>query len=135
MAIRLFVALVVVALTLTFTGGATAARDTIDVKIGPQAVLLEDGSVRVSVRIRCEPFGEPFEANISLSQDDQTIWGMTGLPFVPCDDRWHTVTATVTSFDAPFHRGPAYASAFVSRMDPDTSEVRQGQDTRTVRVR
>ena len=135
MAIRLYVALAIAALALSFTGSASAARDTIDVDVRPQAILLGDGSVRVSVRIRCEPFGEPFEANISLSQDDGSISGMTGLPFAPCDRRWHTVTATVASFDAPFHEGPAFASAFVSRMDPDTFEVRQGQDTRTVRVR
>ena len=135
MTIRLYVALAITALALSSTGSAAAARDTVDVKIEPQAVLLGDGSVRVSVRIRCEPFGEPFEANISLSQDDGAVTGMTGLPFVPCDRRWHTVTATVASFDAPFQEGPAFASAFVSRMDPDTFEVRQGQDSRTVQVR
>ena len=135
MAIRLYVALATAALALSFTGSATAARDTIDVKVEPQAVLLEDGSVRVAVRIRCKPFGEPFEANISLSQDDGSISGMAGLPSAPCDRRWHTVTATVTSFDAPFHEGPAFASAFVSRMDPNTYEVRQGQASRTVQVR
>jgi hypothetical protein len=77
----------------------------------------------------------PFESNITVAQDDQAIFVQRGLPAVPCDRRWHTVTVVATPLEGSFHRGSATASAFVSRLDPETGEVRQGQDFRTIHVR
>jgi hypothetical protein len=120
---------------LTLAGGAFAAKsDTIQVRIDSQATLV-GGSIEVTVRIRCAPFGQPLESNITVSQDDQRIFAQRGLPTVPCDRRWHSVTVLATPIEGSFHRGRAFASAFVSRLDPDTSEVRQGQASRTIQVR
>ncbi len=130
------VVFLVLALGLSPSGAAAGANsDTIQVRVKPQATLI-GGSVEVSVRIRCAPFGEPFESNITVTQDNQAIFAQRFLPAVQCNRKWHTVTVVASPFyDDSFHRGPAYASAFVSRVDPGTGEERQGQDVRTIRVR
>ena len=91
--------------------------------------------MRVKVSYRCDPFGEVLEAHISLSQDDQSIYGMTGLGGVDCDGRWHTNIVIVRPYDGSFHKGTAYASAFLLLHDPNTGETRQGQVAETIKVR
>jgi hypothetical protein len=113
---------------------AAPKSDTIQVRVEPQATLV-DGSIDVTVRVKCDPFGEHFESNITVTQDDQRIFAQPGLPIVQCDGEWHEYTVRATPFDGSFHRGRAFASAFVSRLDPVTGETRQGQDFRTIRVR
>ena len=114
---------------------AGAKTEPIQVSVQPSAQLVDGGSIRVTVAVRCAPFGEPFEANVTVSQDDGFVWTQRGLPAATCDRRWHRYTVVATPFEGSFHRGTAYVSAYVSRMDPATSEVRQGQDARTVKVR
>ena len=89
----------------------------------------------MEVRVRCDPVGGPFERNVTLTQDDGFILGQVGVPAPECDGSWHTVSTVVASFDGAFHSGRAFASAYVSRLDPDTQDVFVGQDTRTIRVR
>jgi hypothetical protein len=89
----------------------------------------------VTVRVKCDPFGEHFESNVTVTQDDQQIFAQPGLPVVECDGKWHEYTVRATPFEGSFHPGRAFASAFVSRLDPETGETRQGQDFRTIRVR
>jgi hypothetical protein len=131
---RLAVLAAAVCAVLPSATAAAQPPDTIQVRVSSQAVLV-GGSIEVSVRIRCEPFGEPLESNVTVSQDDQAISAQTGLPTVDCDRRWHTVTVLATPLEGSFHTGRAFASAFVSRLDPTTGEVRQGQDSRSITVR
>ncbi len=132
---RWLAALIVFAVVLVVPGTATGvSSDIIQVRVEPHATLV-NGSVEVSVRVRCAPFGEPFESNITVSQDDQRIFAHRGLPAAQCDRKWHTLTVLATPIDGAFHRGPAFGSAFVSRLDPSSGEIRQGQDSRTIRVR
>jgi hypothetical protein len=129
------VALIALVLAVATPPAGAATKPDIRVNVVSPATLLPDGSVRVDVRIRCVPTGdEPFEANITVTQDDGAAFAQPGLPFAPCDGKWHTVTATATPFDGTFHRGQAFASAFVSRIDPVTQETRQGQDVRDIQV-
>ncbi|HEX2085046.1 MAG TPA: hypothetical protein VHF89_05145 [Solirubrobacteraceae bacterium] len=123
-------------LAVALPAAAGGAADTIRVRI-PEKAQLVDGGIRVSVAIWCVPTGDaPFETNVTVTQDDGAIWAQRSLPFVPCDRRWHTVTVVATPFDdARFHRGPAFVSAYVSRVDEETGDTRQGQATRVVRVR
>jgi len=118
-------------------GGSTAApgKEPIKVHVQPSATLVDQGSVQVNVRIRCAPFGEAFESNITVTQDDGAVFAQPGLGTPTCDDRWHTTTVVATPFDGAFHRGHAFASAFVSRIDPVTGETVQGQDVRNITVR
>jgi hypothetical protein len=113
---------------------AAAQSDHIQVRVHRQAVLV-GGSVEVSVSVKCEPFGEHFESNITVTQDGQRIFAQRGLPFIVCDDRWHEYTVLATPFEGSFHAGSAFASDFVSRLDPETFEIRQGQATATIHVR
>lgn len=132
---RWLVALIVLALSLLPTVAAAGpTSDTIQVRIQPQATLV-GASIDVTVRIKCAPFGEHLESNVTVSQDDQQIFAQPGLPIVQCDSKWHEHTVRATPFEGSFHRGRAFASAFVSRVDPETGETRQGQDVRTIRVR
>ncbi len=114
--------------------GVAATPDTIEVRVEPRATLV-DGAVEVTIRVRCDPFGEHFESNITITQDDQHIFAQRGLPVLHCDGRWHEATVLATPFEGTFHSGRAYASAYVSRLDPITGEVRQGQHARTIHVR
>jgi hypothetical protein len=41
----------------------------------------------------------------------------------------------VTPLEGAFHEGDAFASAFISRLDPNTGTTEQGQDARTITVR
>ena len=129
-----FLPLIVLALVLLPPGAAVAAPAAIQVQVLPNATLV-DGSIELSVRVKCAPFGEHFESNVTVTQDDQSIFAQRGLPVITCDRRWHTYTVLATPFDGSFHRGTARVSAFVSRMDPVTGEIRQGSAIRFVRVR
>ena len=132
---RPLVALIVLALGLLPSLAAAAPRsETIKVQVEPQATLV-GSSIDVTVSVKCAPFGEHFESNITVSQDDQAISAQRGLPIVECDGTWHEYTVRATPFDGEFHRGRAFASAFVSRINPETGETRQGQDVRTIGVR
>jgi hypothetical protein len=132
---RWLVTFTALALSLLPAWAAAAPKsDTIHVRVEPQATLV-GGSIDVTVRVKCDPFGEHFESNITVTQDDQQIFAQPGLPVVQCDGRWHEYTVRATPFEGSFHPGRAFASAFVSRLDPETGETRQGQDFRTIRVR
>jgi hypothetical protein len=132
---RWLVTSIALALGLLPAWAAAAPKsDTIDVRLEPQATLV-GGSVDATVRVRCDPFGEHFESHVTVTQDDQQIFAQRGLPIVECDGRWHEYTVRTTPFEGSFHSGRAFASAFVSRVDPETGDMRQGQDSRTIRVR
>ena len=125
-----------VALVASWALAGTAAAQTVEVDVlSPAHLNKQDGSVRVRVAYRCDPWGQVQEAHVSLSQDDQRIWGMSGLGGITCDGRWHRTTTIVRSFDGAFHKGEAYASAFLLLYDPNTGETRQGQAVETVLVR
>ena len=132
---RRLVTFIALALSLLPTWAAAAPKsDTIQVRVQPQATLVV-GSIDVTVRIKCAPFGEHFESNITVTQDDQQIFAQPGLPVVQCDSEWHRYTVRATPFEGGFHRGRAFASAYVSRQDPETGDLLEGQDVRTIRVR
>ena len=132
---RWLLALVALALSLVPTSSVAApSQETIQVRLEPRATLI-GGSVEVTVRVRCSPFGEHFESHITLQQEDNLIFGQRGLPVVQCDTTWHRYTVRITPFEGSFHRGRAVASAYVSRQDPETGDLREGSDGRTVFVR
>jgi hypothetical protein len=130
----LLAAVVALAFGVLVPGAAAMRSDTIQVRVEPQATLV-GGSVEVTTRVRCAPLDEHFESNITISQDDQAIFAQPSLPIIECDGKWHEYTVLATPFDGSFHSGRAFASAFVSRIDPETGDVRQGSDVRTIRVR
>lgn len=129
------VLVLVAALGLAWAGQATA-QAAVAVAIQPAAKLVGDGAVRVVVVASCDSGHQVLEAHLSVSQDDQAISAMTGIP-VRCDGRARRYRVTVSPLDGAFHAGDAFASAFVLICaDPPTcGTTEQGQDARTVTVR
>jgi Family of unknown function (DUF6299) len=93
------------------------------------------GAVEVSVAYRCDPGLEPLEAHISLSQDDQTISGQSGLGSIICDGTTHVNRVTVRPTQGRFHKGDAYASAFLLLYDPATGGTVSVSHAETIVVR
>ena len=132
---RSLIALTALAIGLSPTlTTAAASSERIKVRVEPQATLVGP-SIDVTVRVKCAPFGQHFESHVSVIQDDYQLFAQPGLPIVQCDSTWHSYTVRATPFDGSFHRGSAFASAYVSREDPVTGDLREGHDVRTIRVR
>jgi hypothetical protein len=113
---------------------AAPAGAATSVTIAPNAKRVEGGAaVVVRVTVTCDPGKDVLEAHVSVSQDEAS--GMAGIPGIACDGRPHKHKVRVRTFDGAYDRGDAFASAFILRIDPQTQETEQGQDSRTVRVR
>jgi hypothetical protein len=105
------------------------------VSIEPEAKLVANGAVRAVVVASCDPGHQVLEAHLSVSQDNQAIFGQTGIP-VRCDGKSRKYRVTVTPLEGAFHAGDAFASAFVlTCADPTCGTTEQGQDARTITVR
>ena len=131
---RLILATVATAVALTGVA-APAAAQTAELDVLSPAKR-KAGDVVVQVAYRCDAGLQPLEANITVSQDDQTISGQTGLGSIVCDGATHVNTVRVrpTSGDR-FHHGEAYASAFLLLYDPSTGGTVSVNRAETIFVR
>jgi hypothetical protein len=115
---------------------AASAQAAVTVSIGPDAKRIKGGrAVNAVVTVTCDPGFEVLEAHLTVSQDNQTITGTGGLGAVQCDGTPHTHHVVVNAQEGRYHRGEAFASAFVLVIDPNTNETQQGQATATINVR
>jgi hypothetical protein len=128
--------LLVLAATLGLAwAGSMPAHAAVAVSIKPEAKLVANGAVRAVVVASCDPGHQVLEAHLSVSQDNQAIFGQTGIP-VRCDSKSRKYRVTVTPLEGAFHAGDAFASAFVlTCADPTCGTTEQGQDARTITVR
>ena len=85
-----------------------------------------DGSATVSVTVTCAPGSRVIEAHVSLSQDEQAVWGMGGLANVRCNGRPNTYLVTVRPSSGSFHAGAAYASPYVLVQNRATGQTESG---------
>jgi hypothetical protein len=139
---RRFTSLVTVAalmVAMLLPLGAASARqqpDTVVVKVGPTAKVLDDGqALRVKVQVKCEPPAEVLEALVTVHQDEGAAFGEAGITSVVCDGKKRTHTVAVEALESTFGRGEAFVSAFVLVcLDAKCAETAQGQDSRVVRV-
>jgi hypothetical protein len=114
--------------------GVSPAGAVTSVTIDDKAKRVEGGAaVVVRLTITCDPGKDVLEAHVSVSQDEAS--GMAGIGGIVCDGRPHRHKVRVGTFEGAYDRGDAFASAFILRIDPQTQETEQGQDSRTVRVR
>ena len=114
--------------------GSVAVQAAVAVSIEPNAKLAANGAVRAVVVVSCEPGDLVLEAHLSVSQDNQSIVGETGIP-VHCDGQSRKYRVTVTPLERAFHAGEGFASAFVlTCADASCETTEQGQDARTIRV-
>ena len=112
-----------------------AAQAVVAVSTEPTAKLVAGGAVRVFVVVSCDPGDQVLEAHLRVSQDDQTVSGVTGIRGVRCDGKSHKYRVTVSPDGGAFHTGDALASAFVLTCDPTCVTTEQGQEARTITVR
>jgi hypothetical protein len=119
-------------------GAASAQQqaDTVKVKVGPTAKLLDDGrAVQVEVSVKCEPPAEVLEALVTVHQDEGAAFGEAGITSVVCDGKKHTDTVDVEALDSTFAPGEAFVSALVLVcLDAECVETAEDQDSRLVRV-
>jgi hypothetical protein len=128
-----FLVVLLAALGLAWAG-SVPAQAAVAVSIEPQAKLV-NGAVRAVVVASCDAGQQVLEAHLTVSQDDQAIFGQTGIP-VRCDGKSRKYKVTVAPLEGAFHAGDAFASAFVlACADPTCGTTEQGQDARTITVR
>jgi hypothetical protein len=139
---RHFISLVMVAalmVAMLLPVSTTSARqqaDTVLVKLGPTAQLVDNGqAVWVKVTVKCEPPAEVLEALVTVHQDEGAASGEAGITSVVCDGKKRTQRVRVETLDSTFHRGEAFVSAFVLVcLDVECTETAQGQDSRVIRI-
>jgi hypothetical protein len=130
---RVLLGAVTVVLTALLVGVAPAGAAT-SVTIDEKAKRVDGGAaVVVRLTITCDPGKDILEAHVSVSQDEAS--GMAGIGGIVCDGAPHRYRVRVGTFEGTYDRGDAFASAFILRIDPQTQQTEQGQDSRTVRVR
>jgi hypothetical protein len=128
-----FLVVMVAALGLAWAG-SVPAQAAVAVSIEPAAKLVADGAVRAVVVASCDAGQRVLEAHLSVSQDNQAIFGQAGI-LVRCDGKSRKYRVTVTPIDGAFHAGDAFASAFVlTCADPTCGTTEQGQDAQTITV-
>ncbi len=125
---------IVVALSIGSSTPATAARDTVVVKIAKSARLAEDGqSAQLKVRVRCPAGLQTLEGFVYITQDgNQSTFG----PLNPvCDGKRHKLYVTVNAQGTLFARGQAQASAYLLLLDPETQNTITGDATQTLTLK
>ena len=114
-------------LVLSLLLGAVQAEAAVMVTISPKAKLVEQGAVLLRVVITCDAPGDVVEAFVTLSQDNQAIFGQGGIGGVRCDGKRHHHRALVRTPQGNFHKGTGYASAYVL-VCPSTGVCQSGGD-------
>ena len=128
-------AVLLVSAALAAPAAAARPADVVRVQLAPKAVLGPDGVIAGSVRVACPSGLHVLEAGITLSQDDQAIFGQGFIDRITCDGRQRRYRWRAFSLDQPFHTGPAYVSAYVIVIDDAFQDTVSGGDTRIVGVR
>ena len=123
-------------LTSVATMTAQAAAPSA-VVLPAKATLLADGSVQITMKVRCNDQQQAFEWSIEIRQG--TIYGndsagpVAGL--ITCDGRFHTVNALVPGANGPYTSGPADVQALVQLYDEIQGSDVQLEDREVVRLR
>ena len=113
---RLSIATILAGLFLASVGVGTAqAAPPSAVVLPTKATLLADGSVQITMKVRCNDQQQAFEWSVEVRQG--TIFGndsagpLAGV--VPCDGHFHTVDVLVPGANGPYVEGPADVQALV----------------------
>jgi hypothetical protein len=127
---------VVVALVLGPATSVAAAPEKVVVQIVAGQVSLEaDGTVSVTLRVRCSPPLYAFELGVTVAQG--TTFGsysLVGIPFPVCTGRWERITISVAPDMGTFSPGPATAFVYLGVYDPDAGSDLSGEDSVNVRL-
>ena len=116
------------------TGQATPPSAVV---LPTKATLLPDGSVQITMKVRCNDQQQAFEWSVDIRQG--TIFGndfagpLAGL--VQCDGHFHTVDALVPGANGPYVAGPANVQALVQLGDVGGGGDVELEDREVVRLR
>ena len=119
------------------TGSPAGAAPASAVVLPTKATLLADGSVQITMKVRCNDQQQAFEWSVEIRQG--TIFGndsagpVAGL--ITCDGRFHKVEALVPGANGPYTAGPAEVQALVQLFDADEGSDIELEDRATVRLR
>jgi hypothetical protein len=111
------------------------SSDVVEVRLSPVADLGADGVVTGRVRVSCPDGAQVLEALVTLSQDEQRLFGQGSIAGIRCTGKADWYGYRVSSFGEPFHPGRGTASAFVLVTDPAGTTTLSGGDSRVVTVR
>lgn len=102
-----------------------------------RATLLADGSVQITMKVRCNDQQQAFEWSVDIRQG--TIFGgdfagpVAGL--ITCDGKFQTVDALVPGANGPYTAGPADVQALVQVFDAVQGSDIELEDREVVRLR
>ena len=126
-------AFVIITGLASFAFNPVSAQGRLQVKIDPNATLLNGGqSAQISVTVECSPGNaEILEAFIYISQDGIQS-NYTPIP-VECRGGRNTYQVTVTANEGEtFKSGEAHSSAYILIMHPKTGKTTSGQASGTI---
>src|SRR4029079_13102735 len=112
----MFITTILAGLFLASVGtGTPQAAPRSAVVLPKRATRLADGSVQITMKVRCNDQQQAFEWSVDIRQG--TIFGndsagpVAGV--VPCDGHFHTIDALVPGANGPYVAGPADVQALV----------------------
>jgi len=105
-------------------------RPDVSVVLADQAVLEDDGAVRIDVTVTCPMSAEGQGGHVRIY--DGRIVGTGTFGPTPCDTLPHTVSVRVASSEGPFRVGSAEALASASVTEG--GDVFPGSDLRTIQI-
>ena len=102
-----------------------------------KATLLADGSVQITIKVRCNDQQQAFEWSVDIRQstifENDSAGPVAGV--ITCDGKFHTVDALVPGANGPYTAGPATVQALVQLYDADEGSDVQLEDRAVVRLR
>jgi hypothetical protein len=117
--------------------GPTQAAAPSAVVLPAKATVLADGSVHITMKVRCHDQQQAFEWSVGIRQG-ATSGGSSAGPeagLLPCDGRFHTVDVLVPGANGPFVPGPAEVQALVQLYDAEEGSDVELADQAVVRLR
>ncbi len=134
----MFITTILAGLFLASVGIGTAqAGPTSAVVLPTKATLLADGSVQITMKVRCNDQQQAFEWSVDIRQG--TIFGndsagpVAGV--ITCNGKFHTVDALVPGANGPYTAGPANVQALVQLFDANEGSDVELEDRAVVRLR
>jgi hypothetical protein len=129
---------ILAALFLASVGIGTAqAAPPSTVVLPTKATLLDDGSVLITMKVRCNDQQQAFEWSVDIRQGiifgNDSAGPVAGL--ITCDGRFHTVDALVPGANGRYTAGPADVQALVQLFDANEGSDVELEDSGVVRLR
>lgn len=102
-----------------------------------KATLLADGSVQITMKVRCNDQQQAFEWSVDIRQGaifgNDSAGPVAGL--ITCDGKFQTVDALVPGANGPYTAGPADVQALVQLYDEVQGSDVELEDREVVRLR